>query len=151
MNKPAKETRELNPKLLLLLICGFNLFIVCFACEGLPRLQSHRRMNELIASVEKYPLPPDTRVKSIESEILESPGGTGDYCLYDIEQEMVTTLSKDEIESYYENAAVPGVNSFGNERGIMVYFPDEQPDDNELLFIIAIYDMTEHIFTPRCK
>ena len=138
-----------NPKALLLLICGFNLFIVCFACEGLPRLQIHKLMNELIASVENYPLPPDTKVVDFLNELSNTQ--SGDYCRYHIQQTMVTTLSKGKIESYYENAVVPGVNNFGNERGIIVHFPDDQSIDGELLFTIEVYDMTEHIFPPRCK
>lgn len=149
MNEPVKEKRELNPKILLLLFCCFSLFIVCLACEGLPRLQIHKRLNELTASLESYPLPPDTKITEFENDLVAAQNG--DYCYYHIKQTMGTSLNKDEIESYYEDAAVPGINSFGNERGIIVHFPDDRPDDNELLFIIEVYDMTEHIFTPRCK
>ena len=71
--------------------------------------------------------------------------------MYLVRQTLSTTLSKDQIQSYYANAVIPGVNEGGYDVIIVTDFSDNQSDNDELIFTIEAHDMTERNFDIFCR
>jgi hypothetical protein len=88
-------------------ICLCGLFV------WLPIYLNDLRLSAFANNLYNYPLPPGTTILDQHSEL--SKVGNGNNCYYKVEQSMVSTLPRTEIEQYYKNALLPRVSiaSFG--------------------------------------
>jgi hypothetical protein len=68
--------------------------------------------------------------------------------MFRVRQTMVTTLTENDVSSYYSNAEVASVSEDTNL--IWVHFNEAQPQADEIQFEIGINDMTESFFDFRC-
>ena len=126
------------------------IFAVGFACTIMARSYTHEKLQVLTSRLKDYPLPPNAKVIKIESSMWEHTGN-GDYCHYRVLQTIETSLSRADIEAYYTDAVIPGINEGGYTQPILLDFPEQQPIGDLLLFTAQVKDMSERAFNFGCK
>jgi len=92
-----------------LLALGLAL-LICALSIWLPMYANNRRLATFASGLYRYPLPPDTAVISRSSQL--GKAGNGNSCWYHAQQSLVSHLSREEIEAYYDEVMLPRV-SFG--------------------------------------
>ena len=121
--------------------------VCCSAAVILPYSMHNFMLFRLEQSLYRYPFPPNTRLVSRQSTIRPNTGN-GDWCMFRVRQTMVTTLTENDISSYYSDAEVASISEDANL--IWVHFSEAQPQADKIQFAIEINDMTESFFDFRC-
>lgn len=121
--------------------------IVCGLAVWLPMSTNNLRLEKFAQNLYEYPLSPDTTVLTQHAEL--SKVGNGNNCSYEAQQTMVSTLSREEIERYYEGVMLPRV-SFGAQwdgrydsptvTEIRLKFDESQTDETKSFFTLSSVD-----------
>jgi len=121
-------------------LCGFGIW--------LPKFINDLRLSTFAIHLYNYPLPPNTTVVSRYAEL--SKVGNGSNCWYEVEQSMVSTLSRSEIEHYYEGVMLPRV-SFGRQwdelfgsptvMNVRLEFNESKSDEDAQYFTLTLFDI----------
>ena len=146
----SPSTKYISRPIFYLLFGLGMIFAVGFACTTMARSYTHEKLRVLTSQLEDYPLPPNARVIKIQSGIWEHDGN-GDYCRYWVHHTIETSLSRTEIEAYYADVIIPGINEGGYTRRVSLDFPEQQPTGGLLLFTAQVDDMSERAFNFGCK
>ena len=81
--------------------------------------------------------------------------GTGNHCDFLASIDLVTELSKEEIEEYYKEVTFPAAHKNHDKVGVRIYFSDKRTDkdtDVKLYYCIEIYDFGySEGFDLRCS
>jgi hypothetical protein len=133
-----------------MLMCGF--------CAWLPIYLNDLRLSVFAANLYDYPLPPSTTVLNRYSEL--GKVGNGNNCWYEVQQSMVSTLPRPEIEQYYKGVTLPRV-SFGRRdemydaptvMEIDLAFNESKSRKGTLYFSLTLYDVgLDDTFDIRCQ
>jgi|SRR6266511_3777696 len=122
--------------------------MVCGLVVWLPMSTNNLRLERFAENLYRYPLPPDTTVLTQHTEL--SKLGNGNNCSYEVQQSMVSTLPREEIEQYYEGVMLPRV-SFGAQYDglynsptvteIRLEFDESQIDETKSFFTLSLFDV----------
>jgi hypothetical protein len=88
---------------------GLALTICCGLALGFPIWLNNQRLQSFAENLYKYPLPPNTEVVARHAEV--GLMGNGNHCDFLASQTLVSAISRDEIEAYYQAVALPAVGS----------------------------------------
>lgn len=148
-NQPGKKRNQqaLTCIVLLLLLCAGQV-LLCGLALWLPMYANDRRLATFAGGLYDYPLPPDTAVVARRSEL--GKVGNGNNCWYQAQQSLVSTLSPEEIEQYYDGVVLPRV-SFGpmwdrqydspRVAPIDLDFVAVTPTDGQSHFTLTLFDV----------
>ena len=122
--------------------------VFCGLAVWFPMSTNNLRLETFAGNLYEYPLPPDTTVLAQHAEL--SKVGNGNNCYYEVQQSMVSTLPREEIEQYYEDVMLPRV-SFGAQwdgrynsptvTEIRLEFDESQSDETNLFFTVSLFDV----------
>jgi hypothetical protein len=122
--------------------------VICGLVVWLPMHTNNLRLGRFAENLYDYPLPPDTTVLEQHAELKKV--GNGNNCSYEAQQSMISTLSREEIEQYYEGVMLPRV-SFGAQwdsmydsptvTKIRLEFDESQTDETKSFFILSLFDV----------
>ncbi len=125
--------------------------IVSIACLGLifiPEWINDQRLYTFAQCLYNYPLPPDTQVEARYAEVglLE---GNGNHCDFRAKQRLSSTLTREQITTYYRNVGLPPVSiqsisaKIWREDGLLpitMSFDETPQSDGRTRFTIEIFD-----------
>lgn len=127
------------------LVTGF----CCAAPVVLPIAFNNFLLYQLEQQLYQYPLPPNTYILHRASSL--SPNtGNGDYCRFQVQQTLATTLSQADITAFYADAEVPGISPSGYPVRLWVDFAVTASQPTSLQFTLEANDMTDRAFDIRC-
>lgn len=123
-----------------LIVCGLSLW--------LPMSTNNLRLERFAQNLYNYPSPAGTTVLSQHAEL--SKVGNGNNCSYEAQQFMVSTLSRQEIERYYDSVMLPRV-SFGayydgrydspTITKVRLEFDERQTNETQSYFTLSLLDV----------
>lgn len=130
----------LAPPAILILCCGLSVV--------LPPLYNNWQLAQFSNNLFTYPLPPQTEIISRSAEV--GLMGNGNHCDFVAEQVMITQLSREAIEGYYAEVALPPVNNHnegkvpearGQPLPISLSFDEAPLQDGARRFTISLIDL----------
>ena len=130
------------------ILLGILIVLVPLLCCGLPMGLATRannaRLQRFANNLYSYPLPP--RTEEIRRNARVTLLGNGNHCDYAATRHLVTDLSREEIEAYYEDVVLPAVSDKSEyARDGLVWidleFDDQLTTDGRLHFAITITDI----------
>ena len=126
----------------------------CFSLMMISVLAHNIQLHRFASNLYDYPLLPKTKVIERYS-LLERSDGNGDFCVFSVEQTLVSALTREEIETYYQDVALPEVTNMPLFRQvpplIRVLFDDEISTDVEVHYRIVLGDTSSPGMDPRCR
>jgi hypothetical protein len=87
---------------------GLAPVICCGLAIGFPIWLNNQRLLSFADNLYNYPLPPHTEVAARHAEV--GLMGNGNHCDFVVSQTLVSTVSRDAIEAYYQDVALPAVS-----------------------------------------
>ncbi|MEA3308461.1 MAG: hypothetical protein U9Q70_02985 [Chloroflexota bacterium] len=99
------------------------------------------RLQRFAGNLYDYPLPPNTEVLDRHAEV--GLTGNGNYCDFQVEQSLVTTLTREKIEVYYQNLKLPAAGELhhvDSAVSVRVHFDETFSSDGKLHFTIELFD-----------
>lgn len=124
-----------------IVVSGIWILFVMLGCwlpASVPVWINDYRLYRFADNLYQYPLPPNTVVLSREAEIKLM--GNGNHCDFFVYQTMVTDLSLDEIDDYYDGLELPQAYA-DNKGNLLVSVHDLRSlPDGRLQFTLRLYD-----------
>ncbi|MFI6637211.1 hypothetical protein OIE67_51095 [Nonomuraea fuscirosea] len=112
----------------------------------MPVWRDDARLDDFHERVLAIPLPPETRSNGdSEAEFDKNPGGSGDYCHYEIRLPLSTGLSAGEIGAYYRKTAVTGVD---DEAHVGLDWGEDTEDGRAVVVVFS--DLSSSDWDFRC-
>jgi hypothetical protein len=139
--------------LLPLLLCGS----LCGLTIGAPIYMNNLRLEKFAENLYNYPLPPETTVLTQYAEV--DKVGNGNNCSYMAQQKLVSALSREEVEEFYQHVMFPRISlgSWGNiydgsaEIPLRLSFDEVESDVKQTNFTLTLYDMgLDNTLDVRC-
>jgi hypothetical protein len=81
----------------------------CILVTLIPQWVNNRRLDHFATHLFTYPLPPKTRI--VDTNAVVGLLGNGNHCDFIATQTLESELSRAEIEQYYRNVTLPGIES----------------------------------------
>ncbi len=105
--------------------------------------RNDRRLDRFAEPLFNYPLPPDTVVLSRHAKVHKP--GTGNHCDYEVVQKMESSLSREEIIDYYQDASFPRIRSSINwgPAAHLILFDDSLPNHDTLKFAYVLFEQNQ--------
>ena len=102
-----------NGKSFLIGIIAFLVLVVCGPClffSGIPdMIRNNIQLSRYANNLYQYPLPPNTRVVSKHSTVTLL--GNSNHCDFVAELTLLTSLTRSDVDQYYENISFPPARS----------------------------------------
>jgi len=141
------QKRQLISTYILVLFACILPVSLCAFGIWLPKFINDIRLSTFASNLYYYHLPSNTIVVVEHSEL--SKLGNGNNCYYEVEQSMISTLPRAEIEHYYEGVMLPRV-SFGRQWDEMydsptvmeigLEFDESKSDERVQYFTLMLFD-----------
>jgi hypothetical protein len=126
---------------------GILLALIPLACcglsIGLPIRLNNRSLQSFADNLYNYPLPPKTEVVDRRAEV--GLMGNGNHCDFVAEQILVSELSREELEGYYQDVKLPSAKK-GSQLaqdgllGVQLSFEAYPSAEEQVYFTIRILD-----------
>lgn len=85
----------------ILFLCAFPLFpLSIFGLHDM--LRNNLQLRKYSAEVYAYPLPPNSEIVVTNQSVGLGPGASGNHCDFIVEMTITSTLSEDEVITYYD-------------------------------------------------
>lgn len=130
------------------LLVVFLLCTCCLPTFWLPQWINDRQLAQFAENLYRLPLPPKTQIVSRTAEV--GLFGNGNHCDFIVTQTMITELTRDQIERYYNDVELPPVNdnntgkalwARGQPIPVLLKFEDKLPSSSTLQFTATLYDL----------
>lgn len=133
-------------------LCGFFVW--------LPIYLNDLRLSAFAKNLYAYPLPLDTTILDRHSDM--SKVGNGNNCYYKVEQSMVSTLPRAEIEQYYKDVRLPEISTIPQWHGVFdtpatisidLAFNESKSNEGTSYFTLTMLDFnfSDNTFDIRCN